>query len=159
MVISGSQWVKNIFAFIALASVSHRAYSQYVGRIAYTVYPTHDLSDVFLFEKNEIIQNEEEWNRLWKSHRNIPDSYPIEFNDQTVLFVSIGGHTGHDVVFGDIIEMEDVIHANVIHLKPGVGCAVLQMFTYQTAIAIIPKTNKKVKYSIDVADINCNERR
>ena len=118
------------------------------------------------------INNREDWMAFWNTPTDpsmLPPSVDsgvrtlytrgkapdVDFNQSTLLAVSIGPSTGHSVFFGDIREFDNRIEISVFNMSPGRECAVAQIITYPSALALIPHTLKAIHFKTLQGSVDC----
>lgn len=112
-----------------------------------------------------------EWEALWREiemrstvrdEENAKSREPprINFAQYTLLLVATGSRPsgGYSVGFQSVREYESHIDVSVFELRPfGKECIVTTVVTYPAAFALIPRTNKSIRFQMELADLTCGQ--
>lgn len=125
----------------------------------------------FRQETFSAVRSREEWERIWRLwHPNaslragghVPDAPAIDFEKSMLLVAALGWRPtgGFTVIIQDALDDGSVIQVSVLEVRAkGPGCIVAQTVTYPVAAALIPRSNRPVRFHIAVADLDCRSRR
>ena len=125
--------------FLKFETISHATYGMY----GY-VYGNHEYL---------VIENSEEWNRVWLSSIPVvldpPPPPEIDFSTYTVIAVFMGAQPsgGHHIAIERIIDMENEIIVNVKEVYPG-RCVVTLAFTYPHHVIKIELVQKPIVFEV-----------
>ncbi len=121
------------------------------------------------FEK--AVTNLQEWKALWREiemHSTLEDKESantrepprINFGRHTLLVVAAGSRSsgGYLVGFHSVREYESHIDVTVFELRPfGKECVVTTAMTHPAAFALIPRTDKPIRFQMELADLTCGQ--
>jgi hypothetical protein len=122
------------------------------------------------------IRNRAEWIALWNSPLDpamsppsargagvaptLPRSSPpeVDFDKFTLLVVTSGKKPtlGYAVLFEDIFEFPNELKVDVLDLGPR-GCVTGQLLSYPSAMVLIPRTTKPIRFQPRVAYVDCEQ--
>ena len=120
---------------------------------------------------SKAVKNSREWTALWHeigSHsaaageesgwtREAPE---IDFENYTLLVVASGARPsgGYSVALQSVRESESHVEVVAFELRPlGRKCTAIAVVTYPVAFALIPHTSKPVRFTIQQADLTCEQ--
>ena len=120
---------------------------------------------------SKAVTNSREWKALWReiaSHGTLEgevngrsgEAPEIDFERHTLLAVASGARPsgGYSVAVQSVWEAESHVEVVALELRPfGRKCTVTAIVTYPVAFALIPRTNKSVRFTIKRADSMCGE--
>jgi hypothetical protein len=112
-----------------------------------------------------VINAQSEWEKLWGSlepemARNMAqkDPYPvpeIDFTRYSLLVAALGSGGGESMAIEAVRNIGSDIIVNLVALRPGSGCMVTTEMKYPIALALIPRTDKSVRFGITTATFAC----
>jgi hypothetical protein len=117
-------------------------------------------------ETFQVVRSHDEWKALQTSQSNpsaaLGSPFPIvDFAKYTLLLVSLGTKPsgGYTAIIRDARDDGEVIRVSVVEIRPGRTCATISTLTYPTTAALIPRTDKAVRFDIVSADMDCESLR
>jgi|SRR5450631_3632521 len=117
-------------------------------------------------ETYQVVRSQNEWKSLQPLKSNVSpglgsSSPGVDFEKHTLLVVSLGTRPSGGYSANIIYARDDgeVIHVSVLEIRPGRTCATTSMLTHPTAAALIPRTDKAVRFEIESADTDCESFR
>ena len=109
------------------------------------------------------VHSQDEWNHLWGSlERNVvgprADAPHVDFTRFTMVVAALGTRPtgGYTVSIQNARREGSMVIVSVLEVRPhGKGCTVTDSLTYPIAIALIPQTDRAVRFEIESADLDC----
>lgn len=114
------------------------------------------------------INSEAEWKEFWAqaergdtNDESAQETHPlpkVNFKRHTLLVIALGSRSygGFGVAFGPIRQSSSETHVTAYELTPGPRCIMAAIVTYPIAYAVIPRTNKPVRFDTTKAVIDCS---
>ena len=113
------------------------------------------------------LQSKREWMHLWSQmephlphEMNQTGSLPlpsIDFDRHTLIVAAAGKRPsgGFSVVIRSVAESESEVLVSVVEEQPGRNCVVTDSLTYPIALALIPRTKKRVRFESTHIEVPC----
>jgi hypothetical protein len=109
------------------------------------------------------VHSQEEWNHLWRSlETNIAepreDAPRVDFRKFTMLIAALGTRPtgGYTVSIQNARNEASEVIVSVLEVRPfGNDCIVTDSITHPIAIALIPKTDRPVRFEVGSANFDC----
>lgn len=94
---------------------------------------------------------EAQWHRITAGHGNPPGPPPVEFTTQMVLLAAMGSRPtgGYAVTIERASEERDAIVVSVTFTAPGPTCGATAALTQPADLAMIPRSDKPVRFIVD----------
>lgn len=108
-----------------------------------------------------VIQDDEEWTKVWNQHMNIRDPRPsppkVDFSNSTVLAVFMGEFStgGHGIEIKEVVDKGSVVVVKVEETYPGKGCIVTEAFSQPYHIVKANKIDKEIVFDTVKKTIEC----
>jgi hypothetical protein len=114
------------------------------------------------------LRTESQWRTFWDSieprmPRDTAQSGPyplphIDFGRYTLLVTALGQEPtgGYSIAIDAVRNLGSMIEVSVIALRPGPNCVVTTGRTHPLALALLQRTEKKVKFDVTNAAIACD---
>jgi len=85
----------------------------------------------------------------------------IDFEKVTMLVAALGTRPtgGYAVLFQGAFDNGAVIEVSVLEIRPGPNCTAITALTHPIAIALIPRTDRPVRFDVSAADVDCKTTR
>ncbi|MBV8852967.1 MAG: protease complex subunit PrcB family protein [Sinobacteraceae bacterium] len=124
----------------------------------------HDGPDTALFTA---IRSEGEWKALWsqleprmardRDQRGPHSLPPIDFTRKILLVAALGMKMtgGYTVSIDSVVEEPAGIRVNAVGGYPGKKCVLLQAVTHPIALALIPRTSKRITFNTTEVEHSC----
>lgn len=113
-------------------------------------------------EEYRVVRSLKEWNALSPNARQESTRIDVDFTKYTLLVAALGTRPsgGYTVTIRDARDDGTVVHVSVLEVRPrGPDCAATALLTYPTTAALIPRTEKAVRFEIESADLDCKSFR
>ena len=113
-------------------------------------------------EEFRVVRSLKEWNALHPNSRQESTPIDVDFTKYTLLVAALGTRPsgGYTVTIRDARDDGTVVHVSVLEVRPrGPDCAATALLTYPTTAALIPRTDKPVRFEIESADLDCRSFR
>jgi PrcB C-terminal len=113
-------------------------------------------------EEFRAVRSLKEWNALTPDSRQAIIPIDVDFTKYTLLVAALGTRPsgGYTVTIRDARDDGTVVHVSVLEIRPrGPDCAATALLTYPTTAALIPRTDKAVRFEIESADLDCRSFR
>ncbi len=116
------------------------------------------------------INSQDEWVALWRSQNTYAYSEApqtqtgpvpmIDFEHVTLLLASSGTkpNSGYSLAFTSVREFNATITVSLLDIGPGPSCPTLQEITNPRIFALIPKSRKRVVFTVARASVDCATR-
>lgn len=114
-----------------------------------------------------VINTESEWQTLWESfepkmardvaQKNPYPLPPIDFTRHSLLVAVLGAGGAQSIAIETVRNMGSDIVVTVVALRPGPGCVVTTDVKYPIALALIPRTDKHVRFGVTTATFGCGD--
>jgi hypothetical protein len=155
-----------LLAAVAAAMPLTAADAGWLQVIPYSSWDTSAQSSGLASESFRTVRSQKEWDDLLPQLAVQPskgDAHApaIDFERFTVLLAALGSRPsgGFSVVIQGAFDNGRMIEVYVLEARPGPDCTVITMFTHPIAIALIPRSDRPVRFQIDTADVNCKATR
>ena len=120
-------------------------------------------------EKFRAIRSQQEWGDLWRlaepnpslqADQGIPPP-DVDFTKSMMLVAALGTRPsgGYRVLIEGAFDFGTAIEVYVVEVRPGPDCAVITVITHPIVIALIPRSDRPVRFHIDTADVTCKATR
>lgn len=116
------------------------------------------------------IRSQEGWDDLWRlaapnplaqADQSIP-APDVDFTKTLVLVAALGTRptAGYSVIIQGALDDGAVIHVYVLEVRPnGPDCIAATVITHPVSIALIPRSDRQVRFEISTADLDCKANR
>jgi len=117
-------------------------------------------------ESFRAVRSEKEWDDLsaqlvLQPSKGDVHAPGIDFEKFTVLVAALGSRPtgGFSVLVQGAFDNGRTIEVYVLEVRPGPDCTVITTVTHPIAIALIPRSDRPVRFQVDTADVNCKATR
>jgi hypothetical protein len=113
-------------------------------------------------EEFRVVRSLKEWNALNPTSRQESTPIDVDFTKYTLLVAALGTRPsgGYTVTIRDARDDGTMVHVSVLEVRPrGPDCTATALLTYPTTAALIPRTDKAVRFEIESADLDCRSFR
>jgi hypothetical protein len=116
------------------------------------------------------IRSQQGWDDLWRlaapnpslqADQSIP-APDVDFTKTVVLVAALGTRPtgGYSVIIQSAFDDGAVIHVHVLEVRPtGPDCTAVTVITHPVSIALIPRSDRQVRFEISAADLDCKANR
>ena len=116
------------------------------------------------------IRSQQGWDDLWRLAALNPSpqadqSFPppdVDFAKTTILVAALGTRPsgGYSVIIQSAFDDGAVIHVYVLEVRPtGPDCMAVSAITHPVSLALIPRSDRQVRFEISTADLDCKANR
>lgn len=112
------------------------------------------------------IHTQAEWAALWQTlettrigRQKAPP--PVDLSKHTMIVAALGTRRtgGYSVLIQYVLDDGTAVHVSLLEVRPGPTCTVATTLTYPITLALIPRTDRPVKFEREFADLDCNAAR
>ena len=116
------------------------------------------------------IRSQQGWDDLWRlaapnpspqADQSIPPP-DADFTKTMILVAALGTRPsgGYSVIIQSAFDDGAVIHVYVLEVRPtGPDCMAVSAVTHPVSIALIPRSDRQIRYHISAADLDCKAER
>ena len=156
-----------LLAAVAAAMPLPSAAAGWLQVIPYSSWDASAQSSGLTSESFRTVRSQKEWDDLLPqlavqpSKGDSSHAPAIDFEKFMVLVAALGSRPsgGFSVLIQGAFDNGRTIEVYVLEVRPGPDCTVITAITHPIAIALIPRSDRPVRFQIDTADVNCKATR